>query len=67
MLWCTERSVVTGGGVSTLDVAHGSVLRAPLKEDDILIFNDERFTHGFTKLTAGTREALIMIELRKGQ
>jgi len=67
MLWCTERSPDVKGGASTLDGPHGSYLRAPLHSDEILIFNDERFTHGFTLLEAGTREALIMIELRKGQ
>jgi len=66
MIWCTERSEDCEGGVSTLDGPHGSVLRAWLKPDDILIFHDERFHHGFTRLEAGTREALILIELRKG-
>jgi len=67
MIWCTERSGDVEGGVSTLDGPHGSYLRTPLITDQILIFNDERFLHGFTRLEAGTREALIMIELRKGQ
>jgi len=67
MIWCTERSEDCEGGYSTLAGPNGSVLRAWLKPDDILIFNDEHFTHGFTLLEAGTREALILIELRKGQ
>lgn len=67
MIWCTERSEDAEGGVSTLSGVQGEVLRAWLKPDDILIFNDAKFVHGMTLLEAGTREALIMIELRKGQ
>jgi hypothetical protein len=66
MIWCTRREDAKGG-YSTLDGPHGSVLKTPLEEDEILIFNDELFTHGFTRLETGTREALILIELRRGQ
>lgn len=67
MIWCTARSEDAEGGVSTLQGPRGEVLRAWLKPDDILIFDDSKFVHGMTELEAGIREALIMIELRKGQ
>lgn len=67
MIWCTARSEDAEGGVSVLSGDQGDVLRTWLKPDDILIFDDAKFIHGMTELEAGTREALIMIELRRGQ
>jgi hypothetical protein len=65
-IWCTFRTQDTAGGASLLHSAQGSILNRALAEDELLIFNDGKFTHGFSKLEAGIREALIMIELRKG-
>jgi hypothetical protein len=67
VIWCTFRSEDCDGGASLLHSSQGSILNRALAEDDLLIFNDEKFTHGFSELRTGVREALIMIELRKGQ